>query len=292
MSDSMRIRVEVIFNVTYLIVIWTLVAMMARHRSAVAPADRPVAKRLMWAFALLAFALLALGDTGYVGVRVVAYALGGLQANPALVGLGALSTAYTVTLFNMLMVDIWRLRFRKPLGIAGWTLLGAGVVRLIIMAFPANHWEQIIPPYDWSLLRNALLVVQGVGVMILILRDAFRTGDTTLKWIGAMIALSYAFYAPVIVLRASDPLVGAAADARYADDPQDVRLCRDCDPRLSGALRRQTKRADAAGRGVGVGRARRAGPLTVKFGPRCRLLPRQRPWHIPCRHLGIHIDFP
>jgi hypothetical protein len=203
MPESIRMWVEVIFNVTYLIVIWTLVAMMARRRSAVAPADRPVAKRLTWAFALL-----ALGDTGHVGFRVVAYALGGLTANPALVGLGALSTAYTITLFYMLMVDIWRLRFRKPLGIAGWTLLGAGVVRLIIMAFPANGWEQIVAPYDWSLLRNALLVVQGVGVMLLILRDAIKTGDTTFKWIGAMIALSYAFYAPVILWSAQIPMLG------------------------------------------------------------------------------------
>jgi hypothetical protein len=203
MPESMRIGVEVVFNVTYLIVIWTLVIMMARRQSAVTSANRPVAKRMMWAFALL-----ALGDTGHVGFRVVAYALGGLEVNPALVGLGALSTAYTVTLFYMLMVDVWRLRFHKPLGIIGWTLLGAGVVRLIIMAFPANHWEQIIPPYSWSLFRNALLVVQGVGVMILILHDAFKTGDTTFKWIGAMIAFSYAFYAPVILWSAQIPMLG------------------------------------------------------------------------------------
>jgi hypothetical protein len=203
MSESMRIWVEVIFNVTYLIVIWTLVVMMARRQTRVLPADRPVAKRLTWAFALL-----ALGDTGHVGFRVVAYALGGLEANPALVGLGALSTAYTVTLFYMLLVDIWRLRFHKSLGIAGWTLLGAGAVRLIIMAFPANHWEQIVPPYNWSLLRNALLVVQGVGVLILILRDAFRTGDATFKWIGAMIAVSFAFYTPVILWSAQIPMLG------------------------------------------------------------------------------------
>ena len=203
MPESIRISVEVLFNVTYLIVIWTLVILMAHRLPQVAPANRAVAKRLMWAFALL-----ALGDSGHVGFRVVAYALGGLEANPVLVGMGALSTAYTVTLFYMLMVDIWRLRFRKPLGIAGWTLLGAGAVRLVIMAFPANHWEQIVAPYDWSLLRNALLVVQGVGVMILILRDAFKTDDTPFKWIGAMIALSYAFYAPVILWSAQIPTLG------------------------------------------------------------------------------------
>jgi hypothetical protein len=108
----------------------------------------------------------------------------------------------------MLMVDIWRLRFHKPLGAFGWTLLGAGIARLVIMLFPGNQWGQIVAPYNWSLLRNALLVVQGLGVMFLILRDAFRTHDTTFEWIGGMIALSYAFYAPVILWVTQLPLLG------------------------------------------------------------------------------------
>jgi len=203
MPESVRMWVEVAFNLSYLVVIWTLVVLMARRLPQVAPADRPVAKRLLWAFGLL-----ALGDTGHVGFRVVAYALGGLQAHPVLVGLGALSTAYTVTLFYMLMVDIWRLRFNKSLGFFGWALLAAGCVRLIVMLFPQNQWGQIVAPYDWSLLRNTLLVVQGLGVMVLILRDAFRANDTAFKLIGAMIALSYAFYAPVILWAAQAPMLG------------------------------------------------------------------------------------
>jgi hypothetical protein len=203
MPESVRMWVEILFNVTYLVVVWTLVIVMLRHLPTVSPADRPVAVRFTWAFALL-----ALGDTGHVGFRVLAYLLGGLEAHPLLVGLGALSTAYTVTLFYMLMLDIWRLRFKKPLGVFGWVLLGAGVVRLIVMAFPQNQWGQIIPPYNWSLLRNALLVVQGLGVMVLILRDAIRTGDTPFKWIGVMIAFSYAFYAPVILWSAQAPMLG------------------------------------------------------------------------------------
>ncbi len=203
MSESMRMWVEIAFNVTYLIVVWTLVVLMVIRRDAVAEADRPVARRFT-----LAFALLALGDTGHVGFRVVAYTLGGLEANPVLVGLGALSTAYTVTIFYMLMVDIWRLRYGKPFGIAGGLLLAAGVIRMIVMLFPQNGWEQVVAPYDWSLLRNALLVIQGVGVMVLILRDAFRTGDRPFQWIGAMIALSYLFYAPVILWVAQAPTLG------------------------------------------------------------------------------------
>jgi hypothetical protein len=203
MPETVRIGIEIVFNVTYLIVIWTLVLLMARRLLQVAPPDRPVAKRLMGAFALL-----ALGDTGHVGFRVIAYAQGGLEAHPMLVGIGALSTAYTVTLFYMLMVDIWRRRYNMSLGAFGWILLAAGAVRLVVMLFPQNQWGQIVAPYDWSLLRNALLVVQGIGVMILILRDAFRTGDAPFKWIGGMIALSYAFYAPVILWSAQAPMLG------------------------------------------------------------------------------------
>ena len=203
MSESLRMWVEVLFNISYLIVIWSLVAAMWVRRGTVGGQEQPVARRLLWAFALL-----GLGDTGHVGFRVLAYALGGLDANPILVGIGALATAVTVTFFYMLMVDIWRLRFQKPLGWAGWLLLGAGLVRLLVMAFPQNQWGQVIAPYNWSLLRNAFLVIQGVGVLILILRDASAASDSTFTWIGGMVTLSFLFYTPVILWAAQIPWLG------------------------------------------------------------------------------------
>jgi hypothetical protein len=210
MSDNVRMWVEIAFNISYLVVVWGLVIAMIRRRDEVAPGQRAVAQSILWAFALL-----ALGDTGHVGFRVIAYGLGGLDARPlvlgvpfSLVGLGALATAITVTFFYMLMVDVWRKRFGKPLGWFGWLLLAAGVARLAVMAFPQNRWDQIVAPYDWSLLRNAFLVVQGLGVLALILRDALRAGDRTFTWIGAMIALSYAFYTPVILWAEQAPLLG------------------------------------------------------------------------------------
>jgi hypothetical protein len=203
MSESLRIGVEIIFNISYLMVVWTLVVMMLRRFGFVEEAEKPVARLLIWAFALL-----ALGDTGHVGFRVIAYISGGLEANTALVGLGSLSTAVTVTVFYMVLVFIWARRFQKPLGWFGWLLLAAGVFRLGVMAFPQNQWESLVPPYGWSLLRNFFLVVQGLGVMFLILRDSTRTGDITFRWIGYMIALSYLFYTPVILWSATIPLLG------------------------------------------------------------------------------------
>jgi hypothetical protein len=203
MSETLRMWVEVAFNLSYLIVVWSLVILMVGRRTQLAAAERPLGQRL-----IAAFALLALGDTGHVGFRVLAYARGGLAANPSLVGIGALSTAVTVTLFYMLLVDIWRLRFNRRLGWFAWALLAAGLVRLGVMAFPQNEWQSLIPPYGWSLLRNAFLVFQGLGVMGLILRDAARSGDRTFNAIGWMIALSYTFYTPVILWSAQVPLLG------------------------------------------------------------------------------------
>jgi hypothetical protein len=210
MSEAMRMWVEIIFNIGYLIAVWTLVFLMARHQENVAPENRAVAKRVMWAFALL-----ALGDTGHVGFRVLAYALGGLEAQPivlgipiSLVGIGALATAITVTFFYMLMVDVWRLRYNKPLGGAGWFLLAMGVFRLIIMLFPQNDWSAVVPPQPWGLIRNLPLMIMGLGVMVLILRDAYRANDRPFKWIGWCILASYAFYTPVILFVADVPILG------------------------------------------------------------------------------------
>jgi hypothetical protein len=203
MSEQLRVWMEVIFNITYLVVVWTLVILMIVRRNRVDPENRALAYRFTWAFTLL-----ALGDSGHVGFRVIAYLMGGLEANSVLVGAGAFSTAFTVTIFYMLMVDIWHLRFKKPLGFFGWFLLTAGIARLVILLFPQNAWGQVVAPYDWSLLRNSLLVIQGVGVTVLILRDAIRAHDKPFIWIGTMIVLSFAFYAPVILWVQWVPLLG------------------------------------------------------------------------------------
>jgi hypothetical protein len=210
MSEAMRMWVEIIFNIGYLIAVWTLVIMMARKQDIVAPENRAVAKRVMWAFALL-----ALGDTGHVGFRVIAYSLGGLEAQSSVlglsiswVGLGALATAITVTFFYMLMVDIWHLRYNKPLGFAGWFLLVMGVLRLIIMLFPQNNWCQTVPPQSWGLILFLPLMIMGLGVMVLIWRDAYRVNDKPFKWIGWCILASYAFYTPVILWVQDVPMLG------------------------------------------------------------------------------------
>ena len=210
MTETMRMWTEISFNIAYLIVVWGLVATMARRRSDVAPEDRRVASLVRWAFALL-----ALGDTGHVGFRVLAYAQGNLEATVrifglelGLVGLGALSTAVTVTFFYVLMLEVWRTRFDRQYGWFGYALLAAAGLRLALMIPQANQWNSVVPPQPWSLYRNLPLTILGLGIAYLILRDARRAGDQTFTWIGIMILVSYACYIPVILFVQQVPTIG------------------------------------------------------------------------------------
>ena len=201
---------EILFNVAYLTAVWSVVALMTRSMAAVAPRDRRVAGLVR-----LAFVLLAAGDTAHVGFRVLASLLGdqGAQvkvfgAPMSLIGLGMLATSFTVTLFYMLFVYIWRFRYGRPASWLTSLLLAAGVVRLVMMALPANEWGSLVSPWPMSLYRNLPLIVQGAGVIGLIFYSATRARDGVFQWIAALIAVSYAFYIPVILFAQQQPLVG------------------------------------------------------------------------------------
>jgi len=210
MPENVRMWVEIIFNLSYLIVIWGLVIAMIHRRPEVAPANHLAADLVIWAFALL-----ALGDTGHVGFRVWAYAQGSLESTiqlvgrpVGLVGLGALATAITVTLFYVLMLELWRVRFSQKYGPFTYILLSMAVLRLAMMLLPHNDWNAVVPPQPWSTLRNIPLTILGLGVAYLMLRDGRRAGDRAFQWMGAMILVSYACYIPVILFVQQAPMVG------------------------------------------------------------------------------------
>jgi hypothetical protein len=210
MNETSRIIAEITFNLFYLTFIWVLVVQMLRRLPQITGGQQPLTRRFA-----LAFLLLALGDTGHVGFRVWAFALGDLDAtvNVAgvtvpLVGAGALATAVTVTFFYMLLLDAWRVRYQKQRAPLYWALLGVGIVRFIIMVFPQNQWQAPVPPWGWSLARNVPLIIQGLGGAVLLLIDAGREDDTFGRNLGIWIFVSYAFYLPVILFVQRVPLVG------------------------------------------------------------------------------------
>lgn len=209
MDPNVRAWTEIIFNVAYLITVWVVIFAMLRRQKFLEPKDRPVGRQF-----IVAFILLAAGDLAHVGFRVVAFLSGEpVYATPAgatslLLGIGTLATSITVTLFYMMMAIVWRRRFKKPYGWFGLLLILAGFVRLIMLVLPQNQWALIVPSQPWSLYRNIPLVIQGLGVAILFLRDGFSANDRLYKWAGVCILLSFAFYIPVILFVEQAPLVG------------------------------------------------------------------------------------
>lgn len=200
MPEVIRTWFEIGFSLSYLVAIWVLVFLMLRRRGAVEPVNRRLTELITLMFGLLAF-----GDTGHVGFQVVDALSGG---QTSLTGMGRLSTAITLTFFYALMLVVWQERFKKPYGWFGYLLFGAGLARLGIMALPGNDWVAAVPPQPMSTYRNLPLVVQGLGVAYLFLRDAQATGDRLFTTIGLLILASYAFYLPVILFVQQIPALG------------------------------------------------------------------------------------
>lgn len=203
MSEQFLLWTEIIFDLLYLATIWLLVVLMYRNRERLLPQNKKIGGLF-----IVAFFLLALGDAGHVGFRVLAYAMGGLDANPVLIGAGALATAVTVTFFYMAMIEIWRIRFDKKRGLLWWTLILAGLIRLGIMIPVANQWGSVVPPFDWSIARNIPLVIQGLGVAIALLVSGIKSRDKFAKSASFMIFVSYLCYAPVILFVQKIPQLG------------------------------------------------------------------------------------
>ncbi len=214
MNSSMIAWFESIFNLVYMIAVWVLVIAMYRRRTYVARQDQVVAR-----YFFPAFVLLALGDSAHVGFRILAFLKGDLNisarllgAEYHLVGLGVWATSLTLTFFYALILEAWRSRFNRTYRGLPYLLLAAAVVRFLILLHPANGWRTWTSlsstAQPWSAYRNIPMLIQGLGVAYLILRDALPQRDKLFSWIGGLILISYACYTPVILWVDRYPLVG------------------------------------------------------------------------------------
>ena len=210
MPANFRIWFETSFNILYLSSIWWLVFLMYKNLPKVDEKTLPLAEVIV-----AAFALLALGDSGHVGFRVLALIFGGPESAVVIagesirwIGLGTLATTATVTIFYVLVLIIWKRRFNKTYGWFGIFLFFMAIVRMVMTMLPINNWNASIPAQPWSTYRNIPLMIQGLGVAYLILRDAIKEKDKAFTQIGCMILVSYTFFIPVILFVQKMPLIG------------------------------------------------------------------------------------
>lgn len=81
-------------------------------------------------------------------------------------------------------------------------------LRFALMVPPQNDWGELAPTQPWTTIRNIPLIIQGLGVALLLLRDSFPSKDWTLEWIGILIVISYACAIPVIVAGQKNEMLG------------------------------------------------------------------------------------
>jgi magnesium-transporting ATPase (P-type) len=194
---------EIGFNVIYLIFISTIVTFMIVKMNKVSGERKSTALHV-----LVGFGCLLIGDIGHVGARLIVFFSENLEENTAILGIGALLEMIGLIFLYIFWTETWRLEFSKAKAWIYYILIIVGICGLVIFTFPQNNWLENTTPYLWLVFRNLPWLIQGIGISLLIVVDAKRNGNKTMKRIGFCIFFSFFFYMPVIFAGHIVPMLG------------------------------------------------------------------------------------
>ncbi len=190
---------ETLFDIVYLTTVLTLGIRMLRRSGALAQ------YRLFGAMAVV----LGAGDAFHLVPRAVALCTTGLDHYTAALGLGKAITSVTMTIFYVLLYQVWRKRYevrgRSGLTAAVYLLAGA---RILLCLMPQNRWLSPDAPLSWGIYRNIPFALLGLLVVVLFFRSTRAHGDRAFRWMWLTIVLSFAFYIPVVLFADAVPMVG------------------------------------------------------------------------------------
>lgn len=189
---------ETIFDILYLSSVITLGALMVKRAK----------ERQYRLFGVMALTL-GCGDAFHLIPRAVALCTAGLASYTAALGVGKLVTSITMTAFYVLLYYVWRQR-RQVTGRGGLTaavwLLAAARAALCLM--PQNRWTAPDAPLSWGIYRNIPFALLGLLIIILFALPA-KPRDRDFRFMWLAVALSFAFYIPVVLFADALPAVGA-----------------------------------------------------------------------------------
>lgn len=195
----MQAVVETVFDLVYLTCVIAIGILMIRGCAK---------ERQFLLFGIMAV-VLGLGDSFHLIPRAVALCTTGLESYTFQLGLGKLITSVTMTVFYVLLYHVWRLRY-KVTGRRGLTfsvyLLAA--VRIALCLMPQNQWFRPASPLSWGIFRNIPFALLGLIMILLFFKSARDSGDESFRWMWLTIALSFAFYIPVVLFADAFPPAG------------------------------------------------------------------------------------
>ena len=195
-----RTLMQITFSIIYLIYISLIIIFMSNNLKNVNKDEVIQAKNIR-----LAFICLLIGDLGHVGIRLITLLS---DSDYGIFGIGVLLEMIGLIFLFIFYTNAWRIHFDKPNSLFFKTLIGTGLVGLIIFAFPQNQWNSEPISYEWLIIRNIPWLLQGLILAILIIRDAKVANDRLLVRIGILILISYFFYMPVILFASIEPMLG------------------------------------------------------------------------------------
>lgn len=151
--------------------------------------------------------VLAGGDAFHLVPRMMAAATGSQARFQKALGTGKLVTSVTMTVFYVLLWHIGLLLF-KPAGTGIYTgiLYGLAALRILLCFFPQNKWLDDAPPVSWGVYRNLPFLIMGIMVAVLFGSYAKSLPALSLLWLA--VALSFAFYIPVVLFSNTNRKVG------------------------------------------------------------------------------------
>ncbi len=195
----MQAIMETLFDAAYLITVLTLGIRMVRGSGSGCQ------------FCLFGWmaVILGAGDAFHLIPRAFALCTTGLEHFTAPLGLGKWITSVTMTVFYVILYHVWRQRYhiqgRPALTAAVYTLAG---LRIALCLLPQNQWLSADPLLLWGIVRNLPFALLGFLMIVLFFRSAAAHRDHPFRWMWLTIALSFAFYIPVVLWSDVFPPIG------------------------------------------------------------------------------------
>lgn len=151
------------------------------------------------------------GDSFHLIPRVKRALFGEDDRTVKFLGLGLLVSSITMTVFYLLLYEIWRLEFPKTAEQVafGWVVLlfATAFLRIVICLFPQNNWFHEEGNARFSMLRNLPFAVTGAIVCVLFLLSG--NADGLRMWrMSIAIIISFACYFPVTLFAKKKPMIG------------------------------------------------------------------------------------
>jgi hypothetical protein len=197
-----RIIAESVFDVGYLITAAVFGVLILRAAQG---------RRSVTLFGVLTL-ILAGGDAFHLVPRVWGLNTAALERLAAALGFGTLVTSITMTVFYVLLYQFWRARntVRGKAGLSVTVYLLAAL-RIVLCLFPENAWLSAdaagpgSTPWLWGIVRNIPFAALGILIIALFVKTR---ADRPFRFMPLAIALSFAFYIPVVLWVDVLPAIG------------------------------------------------------------------------------------